>query len=63
MTRSSLILAIAAGIVVIAIFVFGLTLNFGSVWWYGFWTGIITLLMPSLGLLAWLLWRQTLDEG
>jgi len=63
MTRSSLILAIAAGIVVVALIVLGLALNLGGVWWHGFWTGIMTMLMPSLGLLAWLLWRQTVDEG
>jgi hypothetical protein len=63
MTRNSLILGVAAGIVVVVLIVFGLTFNLGGVWWHGFWTGIMTMLTPSLGLLAWLLWRQTVDES
>jgi hypothetical protein len=63
MTQSSPVVALAAGIVGVVFILFGLTLNLGDGWWHGFWTGIMTMLTPSLGLLACLLRRQTVDEG
>jgi hypothetical protein len=63
MIRSNLIFGITTGSVLVVFIVLGLALNLGGVWWHGFWTGIMTMLMPSLGLLAWLLWRQTVDES
>jgi hypothetical protein len=58
MTRSSLILVITAGIVVVDLIASGLTLNLGMVV-----SGRVSLIMvtPPLGLLAWLLWRENVD--